>query len=574
MAVALLCATSSDAIDVGLLATLTVELSLLCALLLLLERFTSSLFPSLLRITLSVVLYALALIDLYCQVNFGSPISPSIIAFVLQTDTREVLDFLSAYSFTLFKWSNVHVVLLIIVFHIAASVWITRHRRLLASRFTAVRQFFTLHSFNFLIFKFFWLLLVVACLPSAYAVKRQYAELMSQTSMTGIENMIFRGYDRAANTPFWRFLYAIQGNRIATHDIELQKTTAHHVVVDSCSFRSPLIVLIIGESYNRHHSQLYGYPLATTPRQVERRDSGQLFVFTDVVTPWNITSNAFTQMFSLYGYGSPGQWGDYPLFPQLFRRAGYQVAFLSNQFVRRWSASGNQTGGFFLNDVEVCDSLFDIRNRRKRKLDDNFLWHCQRELGTFPDTSLVIYHLMGQHFEYAHRYPADSARFKASDYRQRRTLTDDQRFTVADYDNATRYNDYVVDRILRQYSDRPTVAVYLSDHGEECYDDLPVHGRLYTKLEWRQVHQEFEVPFWIWCSTSYRAAHPDVVERIQAVTQRPFMTDHLPHMLLWLAGISCPYYEASHDLLSPTFDVKRPRLLEGTVDYDALMRGQ
>lgn len=557
--VALLCAASSETIDAGLLATLTVELSLVCGLLLWLPAGWSAA----VRIVLSVLLYILALTDLYCQINFGSSLSPSIIAFVLQTDFREVLDFMSAFGFTLYRWSSVHVVLLIVFFHVVAALWL--------GYTTLPARLCTIVKAQKRVLVALWLLIVAVCLPLAFSVKRQYVELMSQSSMTDMENMIFCGYNRAANTPWWRFLYAVQGNRIATRDIEQQKMTARHVTVDSCSFRSPSIVLIIGESYNRHHSQLYGYPLETTPRQVERCDSGQLFVFTDVVTPWNITSNAFTQMFSLYGYGSRGQWGDYPLFPQLFRRAGYQVAFLSNQFVRRWSTSGNQTGGFFLNDHEVCDSLFDIRNRRKRHLDDGFLRQCRRDLEALPDTSLVIYHLMGQHFEYAHRYPSDSTHFKARDYRHR-LADNEQRRIVAEYDNATRFNDYVIDKILQQYSSRPTVVIYLSDHGEECYDDLPVHGRLYTKLERRQVQQEFEVPFWIWCSPSYQTAHPEVVERIKSATQRPFMTDHLPHMLLWLAGISCPYYEASHDLLSPFFDTKRLRMLEGTVDYDALMR--
>ena len=564
MAVALLCATSSDdsyTISVGLLATLTVELSLLCALLLWLPVGWSNA----VRIIVSVVLYALALTDLYCQTNFGTPISPNIIAFVLQTDIREIIDFLSAFGFTLFRWNSVHFVVLIIFFHIVVSIWL--------GYTTFATNLWTKLKPKKRILIAVWLLLVVVCLPSAFSVKQQYVELLSQPTMNDMEGMVFRGYNQAANTPWWRLVYAIQGNRIATRDIELQKSTARHVTVDSCSFRSPSIVLIIGESYNRHHSQLYGYPLETTPRQVERRDSGQLFVFKDVVSPWNITSNAFTQMFSLYGYGAPGQWGDYPLFPQLFRRAGYQVAFLSNQFVRRWSGSGNQTGGFFLNDREVCDSLFTVRNRRKRQYDEGFLRQCCREHEVLSDTSLVIYHLMGQHFEYANRYPSKFARFTARDYRHR-SLTAEQRRIVATYDNATRYNDLIVDRILQQYSGRPTIVVYLSDHGEECYDDLPVHGRLYTPLERRQVHQEFEIPFWIWCSPSYQTTHPEVVERIRAATQRPFMTDHLPHMLLWLAGISCPYYEASHDLLSPSFDTRRPRMLEGTVDYDALMRGK
>lgn len=524
-----------------------------------------SVLSGVLQVALSVGLYATALIDLYCQSNFATSLSPRILALVLQTDAHEIADFLSAYGFTLLRWSRFHFLLFVILFHIVGVCFMGRLVRAVASFRVNVRLWRVLLVL--------WGLLLIACLPSAVAVKKHYIELLSQPTMTDMEGVVFRGYGQAANTPWWRLLYAVQGNRLACHDVERQKQTARHIVVDSCSYRSPLVVLVIGESYNRHHSQLYGYQLPTTPYQIERRDSNQLFVFTDVVTPWNITSNAFTQMFSLYGYGSAGQWGDYPLFPQLFRRAGYQVSFFSNQFVHRWSSMGNQSGGFFIDDPEVCDSLFDVRNRSKRVLDGNFLHAIRDELSATADTALVIIHLHGQHFEYARRSPQSARYFTLSDYNNR-PLTDEQRGIVADYDNATRYNDYVMDQIIRHYANRPTVLIYLSDHGEECYDDLPVHGRLYQELDRRQVRQEFEIPFWIWCSETYQAMHPDVVECIRAAVDRPFMTDHLPHMLLWLAGISCPYYEEDHNLLSPQFDTSRIRLLEGTVDYDALMRGK
>ena len=103
--------------------------------------------------------------------------------------------------------------------------------------------------------------------------------------------------------------------------------------MDSCSFRSPHIVLIIGESYNKHHSQLYGYDRETTPLQLERTKKGEMVVFDDVVSCWNLTSFVFKNIFSLHAVGDSGEWCDYPLFPELFRKAGYNVTFITNQFL-------------------------------------------------------------------------------------------------------------------------------------------------------------------------------------------------------------------------------------------------
>ena len=129
-------------------------------------------------------------------------------------------------------------------------------------------------------------------------------------------------------------------------------------------------MLVIGESYNKHHSALYGYRLPTTPLQQRRKDGGELFVFDDVVSPWNITSNVFLDIFSVWECGMASRIDDMPLFPVLFRRAGYSVNFFSNQYLLRGFHKGatNQSGHFFLADSEMSDSLFTFRNRKPSKL--------------------------------------------------------------------------------------------------------------------------------------------------------------------------------------------------------------
>ena len=49
------------------------------------------------------------------------------------------------------------------------------------------------------------------------------------------------------------------------------------------------------------------------------------------------------------------------------------------------------------------------------------------------------------------------------------------------------------------------------------------------------------------------------------------MTDALPHMLLYLAGISTKDYHPEYNILSPKYNEMRPRLLKNTTDYDQLV---
>jgi heptose-I-phosphate ethanolaminephosphotransferase len=184
---------------------------------------------------------------------------------------------------------------------------------------------------------------------------------------------------------------------------------------------------------------------------------------------------------------------------------------------------------------------------------------------------LDIIHLRGQHFEYETHYPESQNYFKVKDYHYRQ-LNDEERQVVAHYDNATRWNDAVVDSILRYYNESEAVVVYLSDHGEEVYDDLPVKGRIYAEPSARQVRQEFEIPFWIWCSPKYVTQHPDILEQIHAAANSPWITDRLPHLLLYLAGISYVDYNEKLSLISPSNNPSIPRMIEGIVNYDSLMK--
>ena len=84
------------------------------------------------------------------------------------------------------------------------------------------------------------------------------------------------------------------------------------------------------------------------------------------------------------------------------------------------------------------------------------------------------------------------------------------------------------------------------------------------------AHYEFEVPFWIWCSPKYAHRQPQVFEAIKEAKNKRFMTDALPHMLVWLAGISSKDYHPQYNLLSPEYDEMRPRILKNSVDYDQL----
>ena len=294
------------------------------------------------------------------------------------------------------------------------------------------------------------------------------------------------------------------------------------------------------------------------------------------MTSWNLTSFVFKHMLSLYVVGDEGSWSDYPLFPKVFKQAGYDVTFLTNQFLTKAKeAVFDFSGGFFLNHPQLSDAMFSYRNTTIHPWDDGLLrdWDEKVSSGEVGNGSLVIFHLLGQHMNYYSRYPKKQTHFTAADYEEHRPkMLPHHKKQLVWYDNATLYNDSIVDQIIRRFEKQDAVVIYVPDHGEEVYEPgrFVICRNHSDDIDYPLAFYEYEVPFWVWCSKKYIAARPELFRQIRAARNRPMMTDALPHMLLYLAGIHTKDYRPEHNILSSEYNEKRPRLLKGVVDYDTL----
>jgi heptose-I-phosphate ethanolaminephosphotransferase len=524
------------------------------------------------RGALYIIYYATAIADVFCFVKFDSELTPTMLLLMGETTGREAGEFLGSYVSADVLFSGVGIILLIMLVHITAAAYPHMKRRLPAACGKALAP-------------------VRAHLPAAYPYlgaitaglliyggvatahnKELTWRMLSYGNIGQVEHELTEKDKANFYIPVYRLWFSMFANRLASHQIDQLVAAKDRVRVDSCTFRSPNIVLIIGESYNRHHAQLYGYGKRTTPRQERRAQRDRLVAFGDVVAPWNLTSYVFKNVFSMHVVGEKGEWCDYPLFPEIFRKAGYHVTFLTNQFLPQATEEVYDfSGGFFLNNPELSAAQFDTRNTSLHQYDDGLLDDYQALRGKNGKNNLIIFHLMGQHVGYGSRYPASRRHFKPGDY-DRPDLTNRQRNILADYDNATLYNDSIVNEIIRRFENTDAIVIYMPDHGEECFDGgVKFYGRMHsTEITARLAREEFDIPFWIWCSHKYAVNHPEVYSEIVAAKNRRLMTDALPHTLLYLAGIYSKDYIPKYNVLSTEYDERRPRILKATTDYDKL----
>jgi heptose-I-phosphate ethanolaminephosphotransferase len=531
------------------------------------------------RALLYVIAYVTTLADVFCWTKFQSTLNPSMLLLVGETNGNEASEFFGTYFTSDVLLSGVGVILLILLFHILSSLWpkvLGKLSMQLRMRYQAAMELLqTLQPIGgILVFTLF----IYSGITSAHN-KSEMVDMFSMSNIGAVEHELTTSDCAQFYLPCYRLAFSIFSNKLASQQITRLIESKDHISVDSCSYRTPDIVLIIGESFGKHHSQQYGYFMPTTPRQVERQRSGLLVPFDDVVAPWNLTSFVFKNVFSLHVVGQKGEWCDYPLFPEVFRKAGYHVTFATNQFLpKAKEAVYDFSGGFFLNHPELSESMFDTRNKELYNLDNGLLKEYDTSLQKEnKEHNLIIFHLMGQHVSYRQRYPSNRRKFNADDYIDRRPeLTARQRKILSDYDNATLYNDSIVDQIIKRFEDREAVVIYMPDHGEECYEGTRgfICRNHSAAIDYDLARYEFEIPFWIFCSHKYVVNHPDVYKRIIESRHRRYMTDALPHLLMYLGGISTKDYHSEYNILSDEYNENRPRILKNTTDYDKLKRNE
>ena len=549
---------------------LFLDIYIVCALLMLIPKKIRIWVKALLY----VFLYGLALVDMFCYERFESTLTPTMLMLAMETTSQEAKEFLSGYlSWDTVK-TNVGWILLLIVVHLLWTI-----TRAIAKRMSKRMILPKVHESVYTIPKLLIGLLTAWCLYSSisqtWGNKMAIRQLFACKTIGQVEHELNKKDKANLYVPVYRLVFGLYANGLADTQIDLLKAASDKIQIDSCCYRVPTIVLVIGESYNKHHSQLYGYDKATTPRQVALEAEGSLVKFTDVVSTWNLTSFVFKHMMSLYAVEDSGEWCDQPLFPEVFRKAGYHVTFVTNQFEpKAKEAVYDFSGGFFLNDPELSQKQFDSRNTKTHRFDDGVLKEYDALRDTTIEHNLVILHLMGSHVDYRARYPQKTNTVFKPEMYNRPELSDKQKQILAQYDNSLLYNDSIVTAITQRFVDQDAVVIYMPDHGEEIFDDSPyMYGRMHSaNIDYRLARNEMEIPFWIWGSPLYRENHPYGWMAIQNAKDRPLMIDALPHLLMYLGGISSPLYREELNVISPKYDEKRPRILKGETDYNILKK--
>lgn len=319
------------------------------------------------------------------------------------------------------------------------------------------------------------------------------------------------------------------------------------------------VVFILGESTNRNHMGLYGYPLKNTPNLQKMQDENNLYTFKDVISPHSTTIAVLSKLLTFCHLESDKDWYEYNNIVDVMNAAGYKTFWLSNQ--ESSGVWGNVAQIFAQHSTK--HEFTRIRDSREDYgvVDGELFPLIDRALQERADKNFFVIHLMGEHGLYYNRFPYSFSKFTKDDIPL--NVDDDKKTIVAQYDNAIYYNDYIVSSIIDKFKDDETLVIYISDHGEAVYDESAFSGH----IEENPNRHMIEIPMLMWASDKFKAQYPEKVQSIRKAVNRPYMSDDMIHTVLDLTDIKTADYEATRSIVNDQFDPTRKRIFNNK-DYD------
>ena len=335
------------------------------------------------------------------------------------------------------------------------------------------------------------------------------------------------------------------------------KSTFHWGAVSNISSKSTVLI-VLGETTRGDHLNINGYPRDTTPLLAKEK----VISFTDVVsngaytlvsTPYIMTRKPVEKsgISTLFGEKSV---------ISAYKEAGYKTYYVSylsqahvgdnaiNQIVNEADIYIQRPVGE--GDAEGIPIISDIlRNDSSEK-------------------KLIVFKLIGSHYNYQDRYPANFDVFKPSFKTQPYTTptVEDAPVLVNTYDNTIRYTDYVVSELINLLKSESgdSLMSFISDHGTSIYDDGKTIYVGNTK-------SNYNIPLFFWFNENAKARLGEKLGVLISNIGNPVDSKYFIDTMLDISGIRT-LKDTGKSLADKNVDIGVRYVVVGrdVVDYDSL----
>ena len=311
-----------------------------------------------------------------------------------------------------------------------------------------------------------------------------------------------------------------------------------------------IYVLVIGEAARACNFSINGYTRSTTPC-LDSTDNVVSFPY--AFSSANVTEMSLPLMLTTAKGNNPEAAYTQKTVVEAIQQAGFYTAWLTNKI----------PFPFTLRVISAVDSSFV--NSKGTDADNNYdllLTHKMDELlsAKFSEHNptskmFIVLHHTGSHYKYSQRYPPQFDRFQPSlpkNAGYNAITKDNKELLVNAYDNTILYTDYCLFSVINRLKQTGCAAalVYMSDHGENLYDD---DNNLVLHCSYLGSYFEFNVPFIVWYSDRYKQLYPQKTALLTSNSRKLINSDVLFHSLLDMADVPSLYLDSSLSVFSAAY---------------------
>ena len=449
--------------------------------------------------------YSLLLIQVGVLYTFYNFIDKAVLYTLFETNFNEVKGFIDSY----FKWY--YGVAVFVYFYIVVRI-------IFSYRFTLEK------------YKIVPLLLIFACIGVGYRFFERSVLLLSTNTYVEYQD------------------YTSQLSKKIT-----QKESTYFTNVENDE-NEALYVVIIGESSSRRNMGIYDYYRDTNPKLSQLKD--ELYLFNDVISPRTHTILSLDRVFSLGDFHNP-ELNELGTIFQLANQAGFTTYWLSNQE----PLGLNETLVSLYAKATHHQNFVTKTNKSSHKLDEVLFPLLDEVIQEKASKKMIFLHLKGTHIFYWDAYPSHFSFF--NDQPKTKFESEEAFQIINAYDNAIRYNDFVVSEIIKKIRSKNTnsYVVYFSDHGDDVFQDNNSFGH----HEGIGTNAMYEVPFIVWLSEEYKQNSLDL--NFQNKLNRKYTLEDFIYSFSDLSRIRFDQFQPHKSIFNEQFIYKK-RMVSPGVNYD------
>lgn len=388
-----------------------------------------------------------------------------------------------------------------------------------------------------------------------------YVQILAITVFIGL-SLINPFRSKIPMIDFYKSFYKYQREMREVAEFYKNRADISLDVTNSLPAGKKTFLIIIGESQNRRHMQLYGYSRPTNPMLMEISD--ELVAYNNVCSPAIQTLACMKQILTFTNYEHPDLYKKEANIVEILRAGGYKTFWFDNQ--------GKSENGAFAIDTYTPTSYRTMAKQSDVYSDE---MSCEKDSSIIPifaealqdsaEQKVIFLHLIGNHFDYRQRYEKSFAQFESkegicSPFAEE--LTQKEVETLNAYDNGTLYNDYIIRTCIEMVRKQGGMSamLYFSDHGEEVFDYIKGSGRSFGE---GITPTMCEPPLILWANEEYKKNN-----NLHLDESVPTCTDDIIHGIMDLCGVKYHLYDSTKSIFHSSY-LPKERIVQG-LKYDNL----